>query len=212
MTLDLKTLENLAGLSPEDKQAVIDEANEKYTQLQSATTKGVANMNKAIDFNISVDGDVTKIQEFFDTDPEASKLWLEKFHPGKTLEQVMSNTVPFDQRVNEIVEKKEVDNIIDSYISQLPTEDLKEKFKAKLTDFSGGKQPTMRNVDDLITATMAVINPPTDVNVAARARMAAIGTAGNKSGGGASAQSQKDDWEKSIKEQSNEFLKNAGIL
>lgn len=39
MAIDLKTLENLDSLSPEDKEAVLAEANEKYAQLQSATTK-----------------------------------------------------------------------------------------------------------------------------------------------------------------------------
>ncbi len=36
-------------------------------------------MSKAIDFNNSVNGDVSKIKEFSEANPEAAKIRLEKF-------------------------------------------------------------------------------------------------------------------------------------
>lgn len=163
-------------------------------------------MNKAIEFNNSVDGDVEKIKAFNDANPEAAKIRLEKFRPGKTLEEVIAMPNDFDTRVNAIVEEKEVTKVIDGYVSQLP-ENLRDQFNAELKELSGDKKPTLKNVEKLVKAALAVISPSADEDTVARAKIAAIGAGGNKSGG-TNQQTQKEAFENKIKEQSNEFLKN----
>lgn len=192
--IDAATLENLDDLSPEEREQVAELVSAQYKTLQSATTKGVKNMNDAIAFYKTNAGDVGKVKSFVETNPDAGKILLEKFYDGKTLEEInpvkSTETDDIDVRIKNAVEGNEVAKKLAHYRLQLP-EDQRTTFDAEYTAIVGTQKVTLESLPKFVKATIGIMNPDMDNSLIEQAKIASAGTAGNKRGGHVSSIAQK---------------------
>ena len=149
MEITADTLENLDALSPEDKEKLAETVSEQYKQLQSSTTKGIQQMNEAIKFFKSSNGDMDKIAELSKENPDVAKIVLDKFYDGKTLEELNpakpETTDDVDTKVKAALESQKVADTLAATVAQLP-EEVKAKFQEEFADITEGKKLTSETV------------------------------------------------------------------
>jgi hypothetical protein len=90
---ELLNSEDLVGLSAEELQAKIDEANTKFADLKSNSDRGVQKVieekklsEKALKAIADINGDNAKLVELYETDEKLGKYLLQNVFNGASIE------------------------------------------------------------------------------------------------------------------------------
>lgn len=158
MALDQETMDNLLNLDPEQLVEVIWELQEENKSTQTNAKKGVELMNKAIELYKDTWGDLDKIAEIIESNPEAWELLLKKFYDGKTIEEIKASKEQEQELKKEESEVKLSNDRYEHYLGQIPA-DLQEKFKEEYDELVGKRKMTPEKVDKYVDLVIKSIRP-----------------------------------------------------
>jgi len=178
MALDQETMDNLLNLDPEQLVEVIWELQEENKSTQTNAKKGVELMNKAIELYKDTWGDLDKIAEVVESNPEAGELLLKKFYDGKTIEEIKASKEQQQELMKEEGEVKLADERYNHYLAQIPA-DLQEKFKEEYDELVGKRKMTPEKVDKYVDLVIKSIQPKMSATIE-QAKLAAAGWSTSK--------------------------------
>lgn len=168
MAIDENILENLDNLSQEEVIEVAKQAVDEFKTLQSSTTKGLNLVDQAITFYKNTWGDLEKLKELKETNPEIASIVIKKFYDGSDIDEIQEN---LQKKEEDLKMSDQVQSIINSYKDQIP-EEMKEKFDQEFTEFVWQRKLTPENVEKYIKASLRELWSSVDTKVIEDARLA----------------------------------------
>lgn len=168
MAEQLLNIEEITSLSGEELQAKIDEANTKFTDLQSNSDRWVQKVldekrlsEKALKAIAEINWDNAKLVDLYETDPKLGNYLLQNVFNGASIDDFRDGgswaktiTEDFDTKY----QAKRIEETIEEVSSKLP-KDVQEKFDAEFKDLTEGKKLTKENVDKYIKMALREANP-----------------------------------------------------
>ena len=167
--VDLLKMEDLNGLSQEDLQAKIEEANTKFKDLQSNSDRGVQKViaekklsEKALKSIKQIDGDNDKFVELYNDDPELGEYILENVFDWASIDDFTSGSEvkakPVKEDFEAFYEKKRIEETLEKVSWKLSPE-IKEKFDTEFADLTEWKKLTKDSVKKYIKIALKEASP-----------------------------------------------------
>ena len=178
---------DLSTLSHEEVIAIAQEAIEQkqqfedsYKQIKSSTSRGTQLILDLHDYTLNHNGDLDKLAEIEEYNPDLAKLIQEKNYWGKSSEELRPKVTP------------KLQSQIDEVLEQLP-EDQRAKFVTEFDELTDGKKITDENLSKFVKATMAVIQENVDESIKDDLKIWSMGSEGKKT---SSKKEEADAWTK----------------